>query len=55
MYPVFCYNIGMFKLVIQNTLGDGIMYIHELQNTEAFISFVDFVQFKDIGFQPLDI
>ena len=52
MYPVFCYNIGLYKIVIQNTLGSGTQYILELNSHEAFLSFVEFRSFDDIGFDP---
>jgi hypothetical protein len=55
MYPVFCYNIGLFKMIIQNTLGNGTQYVLELNQHEAFMSFVQFNTFKDIGFNPGDL
>jgi hypothetical protein len=55
MYPVFCYNIGLYKIIVQNTLGDGIQYILELNQHEAFLSFVEFRTFADIGFDPSQI
>lgn len=44
-------------MIIQNTLGNGTQYVLELNQHEAFMSFVAFNSFRDIGFSPgeLDI
>ena len=42
-------------MIIQNTLGNGTQYVLELNQHEAFISFVQFNTFRDIGFSPGDV
>jgi len=37
-------------LIIQNTLGAGLQYVLNLDENEDFISFVDYISFKSIGF-----
>lgn len=36
-------------------MGDGLQYIHELENSEGFVSLIEFNRFEDIGFNPSDI
>lgn len=46
------YNIGLNKLVIQNTLPNGKQYIHNFPSHETFIDHVQFRKLSDIGFYP---
>lgn len=56
MYPIQAFNIGVNKIIIQNTLDIGQQYLyfinHGLQKNEMFLNFVNFDDFGDIGFDP---
>lgn len=44
-FPIFMYNLGMKKMLIQDTLGECKSYIYELPKDEQFMDFVDYNNF----------
>jgi hypothetical protein len=52
VYPMFLYNIGSNKLVLQNTLSGGKQYIIRLGINETFLDHIEYNKLKDIGFYP---
>ena len=51
-YPIFVYNLGLKKVVIQTCVGREKQLIYELPKNHIFVSFVDYHSFNDIGFNP---
>jgi hypothetical protein len=51
-FPIFAYNIGLKKVVIQTCQGRQQQLIYELPSDETFVSFVEYKSLKDIGFYP---
>jgi hypothetical protein len=54
-FPIFAYNIGLRKLIIQTCQGRQKQLVYELPNEEFFVSFVEYRKFEDIGFYPGDL
>jgi hypothetical protein len=54
-FPIIMYNIGMKKMVIQNTMGSCKSFIYELPKDETFIDFVEYKSFEDVGFYPMNM
>lgn len=49
-FPVFVYNIGNKKLIIQNTLKQGTSYVYTLSAYEYFFGFVEYHRLSSLGF-----
>ena len=54
-YPIFAYNLGLKKLMIQNTQEENRNFIYELPEQETFVSFIEYKKFEDIGFYPSNL
>lgn len=52
VFPVLCYNLGLTKIVAQNTLANGKQFIIKIPDGQTFVNFVDFDKLDDIGFYP---
>ena len=52
-FPIFAYNIGQRKIVIQNTLQGGKTYVYELPRCEKFMCFSKVNRNEDMGFYPI--
>ena len=50
IFPVFMYNLGMKKLLIQDTLSCGKQYIYEIPKDETFVSHIQINKSEDISF-----
>lgn len=53
-FPILAYNIGMNRLVIQNTLGKGTSFIYWIseKQEEKFFGFVEYIDLNQMGFDP---
>jgi hypothetical protein len=55
-FPIFVYNCGLRKMIIQNNLGnEAHNYVLELPAEESFVDFVEWNKFEDFGFDPLNL
>ena len=52
VFPMFVYNIGQRKIIVQNTLTNGRSYVYEIPHGHKFLTFGEYNNFEDIGFYP---
>ena len=55
MYPMLAYNIGLNKMILQNSLGEGEQYVFTLPKNHHFLNFVKYNSFKDMDFNNAEI